>query len=110
LHVDQVLGHILRNARQALSGDQKVAVRTWNTDAEVIIQVKDEGCGIPAENLRRIFEPFFTTRGVGKGIGLGLTAAYGIIKRNGGWAWMLSAASHWPTWATVARPGRLQKI
>ncbi|HME90409.1 MAG TPA: ATP-binding protein, partial [Myxococcaceae bacterium] len=83
LHLDQVLGHILRNARQALSGDQKVAVRTWNTDAEVIIQVKDEGCGIPAENLRRIFEPFFTTRGVGKGIGLGLTAAYGIIKRNG---------------------------
>jgi two-component system NtrC family sensor kinase len=50
----------------------------------VLIEVRDVGCGISPENLRRIFEPFFTTRGVGQGIGLGLTAAYGIITRNGG--------------------------
>ena len=104
LQMDQVLGHILRNARQAIAGDQKVAVRTWNTDTEVIIQIKDEGCGIPPENLRRIFEPFFTTRGVGKGIGLGLTAAYGIIKRNGGWIDVQSAPGHGTT-VTVKLPG-----
>jgi|SRR5215831_3309578 len=103
LHLDQVLGQVLRNAGQAVSGDQKIAVRTWNTDAEVIIQVSDEGCGIPSENLRRIFEPFFTTRGVGKGIGLGLTAAYGIIKRNGGWIDVQSAPGRGTT-VTVKLP------
>ena len=50
----------------------------------VRIEIHDEGTGIPANNLKRIFEPFFTTRPVGKGLGLGLTAAYGIIKRAGG--------------------------
>jgi two-component system cell cycle sensor histidine kinase/response regulator CckA len=50
----------------------------------VVIEIQDEGSGIPQDHLRRVFEPFFSTRGVGKGIGLGLTAAYGIIKRNGG--------------------------
>ena len=59
-------------------------VRSWSAGAEVLIQVRDEGVGIPKENLRRVFEPFFTTRGVGKGIGLGLTAAYGIVRRAGG--------------------------
>jgi C4-dicarboxylate-specific signal transduction histidine kinase len=92
LHLDQALGHIVRNAKQAVTGTQKVIVRTANTDAEVIIQVEDEGCGIPPENMHRIFEPFFTTRGVGKGIGLGLTVAYGIVKRNGGWIDVQSAS------------------
>jgi len=97
LHMDQALGHILRNAKQAVTGTQKVIVRTANTDTEVIVQVEDEGCGIPPENLRRIFEPFFTTRGVGKGIGLGLTAAYGIVKRNGGWIDVTSVAGRGTT-------------
>src|SRR5216684_9300047 len=97
LHMDQALGHILRNAKQAVIGTQKVIVRTANTDTEVIVQVEDEGCGIPPENLRRIFEPFFTTRGVGKGIGLGLTAAYGIVKRNGGWIDVTSVAGRGTT-------------
>jgi signal transduction histidine kinase/GAF domain-containing protein len=84
LHMDQALGHILRNARQAISEQQHVRVRTSQTDSEVVIEIQDEGCGIPPDHLRRVFEPFFSTRGVGKGIGLGLTAAYGIIKRNSG--------------------------
>ena len=85
LQLDQVLGHVLRNARQATARKEKVLVRTTQTeDGFVLIQVKDEGQGIARENVRRVFEPFFTTRGVGKGIGLGLTAAYGIVKRVGG--------------------------
>jgi signal transduction histidine kinase len=84
LQLDQALGHVIRNARQAVSKHQGIVVRTWDTDSEVLIQVRDEGAGITRENLRRVFEPFFTTRGVGKGIGLGLTAAYGIVKRVGG--------------------------
>jgi signal transduction histidine kinase len=84
LQLDQALGHVLRNARQAVSGAQRVHVRTRVTDATVAIEVEDEGCGIPQEHVRRIFEPFFTTRGIGKGIGLGLTATWGIVRRHGG--------------------------
>lgn len=84
LQLDQVLGHVLRNARQATPRREKIHVRTESREGEVLIHVSDEGVGIARENVRRVFEPFFTTRGVGKGIGLGLTAAYGIVKRVGG--------------------------
>jgi two-component system, NtrC family, sensor kinase len=84
LQLDQALGHILKNAHQATPQRQRVIVRTWSTSKEVLVQVRDEGVGIVQEHLRRVFEPFFTTRGVGKGIGLGLTAAYGIVRRAGG--------------------------
>ncbi len=85
LQLDQALGHVLKNAHQATNpARQRVVIRTWCQGNEVVLQVRDEGQGIAKENLRRVFEPFFTTRGVGKGIGLGLTAAYGIVKRAGG--------------------------
>ncbi|MFO0597457.1 MAG: ATP-binding protein [Myxococcaceae bacterium] len=84
LQLDQVLGHVLRNARQATPRRERIVVRTAQTDEWVTVVVRDEGVGIPREHHRRVFEPFFTTRGVGKGIGLGLTAAYGIVKRVGG--------------------------
>jgi signal transduction histidine kinase/putative methionine-R-sulfoxide reductase with GAF domain len=84
LQLDQALGHVFKNARQSVNKSQRVVIRTWNAENEVLIQVRDEGMGIARENLRRVFEPFFTTRGIGKGIGLGLTAAYGIVKRAGG--------------------------
>jgi two-component system, cell cycle sensor histidine kinase and response regulator CckA len=53
--------------------------------AAVCISVTDTGCGIAPENLSHVFEPFFTTKGVGKGTGLGLASAYGIIKQHQGW-------------------------
>lgn len=84
LQLDQVLAHVLRNARQATTRKERIHVRTTQADVFVLITVRDEGVGIAKENQRRVFEPFFTTRGVGKGIGLGLTAAYGIVKRVGG--------------------------
>ncbi len=48
------------------------------------VRVRDEGEGIPEENLHRIFDPFFTTKKLGRGTGLGLSICYGIIKNHGG--------------------------
>lgn len=84
LQLDQALGHLLKNARQAVDGAQGIRVRTHVEGDMVLLDVEDEGPGISPENVNRVFEPFFTTRGVGKGIGLGLTAAWGIVQRHGG--------------------------
>ena len=48
------------------------------------INFKDTGPGIPEENIPKLFEPFFTTKKKGKGVGLGLSVAYGIIREHGG--------------------------
>jgi two-component system sensor histidine kinase HupT/HoxJ len=50
----------------------------------VVIRFRDNGPGIPPENLAHLFEPFFTTKPVGKGTGLGLAITYGIVERHGG--------------------------
>ncbi len=63
----------------------EICVETLYCDQSVVIQIHDNGVGIPKRNIDKIFNPFFTTKGVGKGTGQGLSIAYGIVvgKHNG---------------------------
>ena len=83
--MQQVLLNLINNAIDAMEnegGPLDISTRL-DTDA-IVIQVADDGPGIPESNLSRIFEPFFTTKPVGKGTGLGLSICYGIIQKMGG--------------------------
>lgn len=86
--LNQVFQNILVNAIQAIGDkpDGKVEISsTYNPESDhVIIQFKDNGKGIPAEQLGRIFDPGFTTKGVGVGTGLGLALCYNIIQKHHG--------------------------
>ena len=69
------------------SGDvyqPKVEIRTAKVNTGIGIQIRDNGPGIPAENLEKIFEPFFTTKPTGSGTGLGLSLSYDIITQGHG--------------------------
>ena len=86
--LQQVFMNIISNAAEAMEGVEN-AVLTLETrpasDASAVVLVlRDTGAGIPERNLPRLFEPFFTTKKKGKGVGLGLSVAYGIIQEHGG--------------------------
>jgi signal transduction histidine kinase len=87
--IQQVLLNLIINAEQAMiaaHGRGTLIVRTWHEadrDA-VILEVNDDGPGVPEDVQPKIFDPFFTTKEVGKGTGLGLTVAYAIVQEHGG--------------------------
>jgi signal transduction histidine kinase/ActR/RegA family two-component response regulator len=87
--IQQVLLNLVINAEQAMtsaSGRGVLVVRTWH-DAQrnaIVIEVNDDGPGIPEGVQPKIFDPFFTTKEVGQGTGLGLTVAYAIVQEHGG--------------------------
>ena len=82
--LNQVFMNLLINASHAIEGRGTIAIRTGHDDACVWVEVQDSGRGIKPEHLPRIFEPFFTTKPVGQGTGLGLSLAYGIVKKHDG--------------------------
>jgi len=95
--IQQVLLNLVMNAEQAMltaAGRGALTIRTRH-DAErdsVILEVADDGPGVPPEIRTKIFDPFFTTKEVGKGTGLGLTVAYAIAQEHGGRIRVESAA------------------
>lgn len=82
--LNQVLLNLLMNARQAISDRGRIKVTTRTDDEYFIIEVEDDGGGIPKENVERIFDPGFTTKGVGVGTGLGLSICYQIVQDHRG--------------------------
>ncbi len=85
-NLGQVVVNIVKNAIQALperGGKISVATRTLD-DGKVCFECRDNGMGIPPENIRQIFEPFFTTKEAGRGTGLGLYISDEIVRRHGG--------------------------
>ncbi|MBF0528570.1 MAG: response regulator [Deltaproteobacteria bacterium] len=82
--INQVFMNLLVNAAQAIEGHGLITITTAHLGEAVKIEISDTGRGIPPENISRIFEPFFTTKPVGRGTGLGLSLAYGIIKKHHG--------------------------
>ncbi|HVG38119.1 MAG TPA: HAMP domain-containing sensor histidine kinase, partial [Pyrinomonadaceae bacterium] len=82
--LQQAVIALSENAIDAMAKGGTLTLSARNRAASVIIEVKDTGVGIMAENLPKIFEPFFTTKEVGKGTGLGLAVCYGIVADHGG--------------------------
>jgi len=82
--LQQVLLNLLINARDAVSEEGRIEVRSSLVDDRIRICVSDNGVGIADEDLGSIFDPFFTTKGRGKGTGLGLSISYGIVREHAG--------------------------
>ena len=77
--LNQVWTNIIDNAADALEGQGEITIRTRQDGQQVVIEIEDDGPGIPAEIQSRIFEPFFTTKPPGLGTGLGLDISYNIV-------------------------------
>lgn len=82
--LSQVWTNIIDNAIDAMGGQGELRVHTYRADDCVVVEIGDNGPGIPPEVQPRIFEPFFTTKGVGEGTGLGLDTVQRIVKKHRG--------------------------
>jgi two-component system, NtrC family, sensor kinase len=85
--LQQVFINLILNASDVLPEKGTICVSTSKNNEEgyIVVEVKDNGPGIPEHILSRIFEPFFTTKAKGKGTGLGLSVSRGIIRKLGGY-------------------------
>jgi len=88
-YLEEVVFNILTNARDAIEQKvqekgndfpKEILIKTFYTEKTSGFSISDTGTGIPEENKKKVFEPFFTTKEVGKGVGLGLSMIYGIVR------------------------------
>ncbi|MGC2271220.1 MAG: ATP-binding protein [Candidatus Sulfotelmatobacter sp.] len=82
--LNQVWTNIIDNAIDAMHGTGELRIRTYRDDGCVVVEIGDNGPGIPDDVRPHIFEPFFTTKGVGEGTGLGLDTVQRIVKKHRG--------------------------
>lgn len=81
---EQLILNLIVNARDAMPLGGRLTLKTADLNGELLLSIRDSGCGMSEETLSRIFEPFFTTKGVGKGTGLGLAVVHGVVTSGGG--------------------------
>ncbi|WP_320009177.1 ATP-binding protein [Maridesulfovibrio sp.] len=83
--LEQVLLNLINNAFQAMKDGGSLQIKvSLSEKGQIIFSVKDNGCGIPASDLKRIFEPFYSTKKQSGGTGLGLSITYGLVQDLGG--------------------------
>lgn len=81
----QALTNLIKNGTESMPNGGILSIKTKELENDfILIEIQDEGIGIPKENREKIFTPFFTTKEIGKGTGLGLPTTYGIIKMHKG--------------------------
>jgi signal transduction histidine kinase len=77
--LNQVWTNLLDNAIDAVDGHGRITVRTATENGRVLVEIADDGPGIPEDVRERIFEPFYTTKDVGEGTGLGLDISHRVV-------------------------------
>ena len=82
--INQVFLNILSNAAQAIKSTGNIWIETKQENDYFVVEIKDDGIGMPENILSKIFDPFFTTKEIGEGTGLGLSISYSILKNHGG--------------------------
>ena len=124
--IEHVIMNLALNARDAMPDGGTLTIDTANVTAPVdrrptmaagpyvLMRVADTGAGMTPQVRQHVFEPFFTTKPPDQGTGLGLSAAYGIIKQLNGFIWVESEVGtgstfsvYWPALATAAREPRV---
>lgn len=81
--ITQVFVNLLVNAADAIKERGVIRIISYLNERQIVIEVQDNGSGIPPEMLEKIFDPFFTTKEIGQGTGLGLSISQGILERHG---------------------------
>jgi signal transduction histidine kinase len=82
--LNQVWTNILDNAIDAMGGNGQIRIRALARGTDVVVEICDDGPGMPPEVRERIFEPFYTTKPPGSGTGLGLHISHNVVARHGG--------------------------
>ncbi len=82
--LNQVFMNVLSNAEQAIEDKGTITITTEYRGESAIVRVRDNGKGIPPDELKRIYDPGFTTKGVGVGTGLGMSISYNIVQKHNG--------------------------
>ncbi|WP_201008126.1 sensor histidine kinase [Paenibacillus glycanilyticus] len=84
VHLSEAIGNALINAAEAMDAGGSLAIRLDREKKSVRLTIKDDGKGIPADQLDRVFEPFFSTKNRSSNFGLGLSYVYNVMKKSGG--------------------------